>query len=148
MMAFAEGADAAASSASTMPSASRIRRFHLTRSGFLLLRKRYHAVDVGRLDGNALRLSGDAACPGRTRYGQPWAFSIMDDGVAAAAADNQNFHLLFLRLKINALWRNISTMSATVPMEMRVICQRHHIAEQKIIQPAGRSEQRQDIPPR
>ena len=67
----------------------------------MLLGESHHAVDVGRLDGNTLRLSGNAAVarctPDMVNLGA--LLQCMDDGVlTAAAADNQNFHLLFLRL--------------------------------------------------
>ena len=77
-----------------MPSASgSVRRYH-NEIRLVLLRKRYHAVDIGRLDGNALSASAAMPpLPGRTRYGQPWGFfQCMDDGVlTAAAADNKTF---------------------------------------------------------
>ena len=67
----------------------------------VLLGESNHAVDVGCLNRYALCLSGNAAVARRTPdvVNLGALLQCMDDGVlTAAAADNQNFHLLFLRL--------------------------------------------------
>ena len=101
VLARTEGADACGLERVHHAERERIIRRDHNEIRLVLLRERDHAVDVGRFDGNALRLSGDAA----VARGAPDMVSLgallqcMDDGVlTAAAADNQNFHLLFLRL--------------------------------------------------
>ena len=101
VLARTEGADACGLERVNHAECERIIRRDHDEVGLVLLGESHYAVDVGRLDGNALRLSGNAAVArGTPDVVHLGAFlQCMDDGVlTAAAADNQNFHLLFLRL--------------------------------------------------
>ena len=101
VLARTEGADACGLERVNHAECKRVVRCDHNEIRLVLLGESNHAVDVGCLDGNALCFSGNAAVARRTpdvvHLGA--LLQCMDDGVlTAAAADNQNFHLLFLRL--------------------------------------------------
>ena len=82
VLARTEGADACGLERVHHAERERIIRRDHNEIRLVLLRERDHAVDVGRLDGNALRLSGDAAvarsAPDMVNLGA--FFQCMDDG--------------------------------------------------------------------
>ena len=101
VLARTEGTDAFGLECVYHAECKRVVRCYHNEIRLVLLGESNHAVDVGCLDGNALCLSGNAAVARRTpdMVNLGALLQCMDDGVlTAAAADNQNFHLLFLRL--------------------------------------------------